>query len=66
MEKIKTFTKDIIDINSDTFLSFVDCFAKFTGTEKNTYTEGVKTFIGSVRENAKQVIEGKYLQTSKE
>ena len=66
MNKLKSFACDIIDINTGATKSVLDAFAKFAGTENNTYTEDAKIFLGTVSEYAKQVAEGTWYPGCKE
>lgn len=56
----KQFFLAVTDVQAAATLSMIDAVSKFTGTEKNTYVESMKTFVESAKENVEKTIKGEY------
>lgn len=56
----KQFFLAVTDVQASATLSMIDAVSKFTGTEKNTYVESMKTFVESAKENVEKTIKGEY------
>lgn len=60
MFNYKEFFTAVTEVQTAATLSMIDAFSKFTGTEKNTYVESMKTFVESAKENVEKTIKGEY------